>query len=239
MKIKFIGNRKKSIYSKPCSFEGLITKYINANYKEINLVDVGANRGSFYKEIRLIYKNSIINAFLIEPIPECINELQSKFSANKNITIKQAAISDHKESRDFHINQFDETSSLLKIKEHLKELEDVDIKQNQILKLTTSTLDEVLSEQNLNWNKIDILKIDVQGCEDKVLIGGRNTLMKTHLIWVEVSFKPLYDGSCLFNDIYSILNDSGFALLEISDGHRSSQNELLQVNCLFRNLKII
>lgn len=239
MHFRFNKDKTDITISKTNCFKDIITKYIKLDIKELRLVDVGANRGVFYNDFISVYKNAKMKGLLIEPIPYCYNELKDRFANNENVIVINEAVSNLVETRDFFLNQFDETSSLLKIKENIRELEDVNTKQNQVIKLITNTLDNIVLERKINWDKIDLLKIDVQGSEDKVLLGGIETLKKTEFIWIEVSFKALYNETCLFNDIHTLLNSFEFILLEISDGHRSPRNELLQANCLFRNSNFI
>jgi hypothetical protein len=56
-----------------------------------------------------------------------------------------------------------------------------------------------------------LLKLDVQGFEDKVIAGGENVVARAKIIIIEVSFQPLYEGGLLFDDIYRILKERGFA----------------------------
>lgn len=63
--------------------------------------------------------------------------------------------------------------------------------------------------------------------------GGEETLKMTSMIWIETSFKPLYENSSVFSQIYDLLNEKGFILMEISPGFRSPNGELLQVDLLF------
>lgn len=228
--------RDNDVVSVPPSFTLKIVKYIDSNVDSISLVDIGANRGAFYDEIKNCFLNAKIRALLIEPIPECITFLRNKFAGNTDVKIAQYAVSNTIEQRDFFINQFDETSSLLKIKNDLKELNTIDTRERYSIKLITNTLDNVVVEQDFSLSAIDLLKIDVQGTEDLVLLGAKKTLKRTKYIWIEVSFKSLYNGSCLFNEIHSILLQSDYILIEIVDGHRSSTNELLQANCLYQNI---
>jgi hypothetical protein len=55
-----------------------------------------------------------------------------------------------------------------------------------------------------------LLKLDVQGFEDKVIIGGEDVVARAKIIIIEVSFLPLYEGAPLFDDIYQILKTRGF-----------------------------
>ena len=56
-----------------------------------------------------------------------------------------------------------------------------------------------------------LIKIDVQGSEDKVIRGGQKTLRRAKAVIVETSFTELYDGQPLFHDIYEGLRSLGFS----------------------------
>ena len=55
-----------------------------------------------------------------------------------------------------------------------------------------------------------LLKVDVQGFEDKVIAGGEDVVARAKIIIIEVSFQPLYEGGPLFDDIYRLLKERGF-----------------------------
>jgi FkbM family methyltransferase len=220
------------------SFSTMLRKYIIDSADRVYLIDIGANKGAFYDEFISILESSHVEALLIEPIPKLCSLLKMKYSNNIDVIILQEAVSELSEKKNFFINQFDETSSLLQIKSGIVELNGITTTQEEIIKVSTKSLDSIMTEHNLCWSIIDLLKIDVQGTEDKVIFGAKETLKKTRFIWIEVSFKELYNGSCLFSDIHSILANENFILVEIIDGYRSEYNELIQANCLYKNMKI-
>jgi hypothetical protein len=55
-----------------------------------------------------------------------------------------------------------------------------------------------------------LVKMDVQGFEDKVIAGGPNTIRRADIVVVEVSMIRLYAGQPLFADIYRMMTDLGF-----------------------------
>ena len=55
-----------------------------------------------------------------------------------------------------------------------------------------------------------MVKIDVQGLEDKVIAGGEDVIAAARVLIIETSFVPLYKGGPLFHDIYAILKQRGF-----------------------------
>jgi FkbM family methyltransferase len=215
-------------------FNKVIKTYLNPNELDsLFIVDIGANRGDFFNECCDIFNQTKIKGILVEPIPECFDILIEKFSRNHNVRIYNNAVSDNNGIVEFFINKFDETSSLLKIKEEMKELSFVNTKLNRVINIETLKLDDILKN---NTEIIDLLKIDVQGTEHKVLNGAVNSSKFIKYIWTEVSFKALYEGSSTFQEVYDKLLSLGFILLEITEGHRAPNNELLQANCLFRNI---
>jgi FkbM family methyltransferase len=236
LKKLFYKNRTTGIDTNACYHK--ISKHLMKGIQNITLIDIGSNRGEFLDDLQKHFINARIKALLIEPIPECVIELKKRFGNNSNVTIGQYAVSNIVENRVFYINQFDVTSSLLIIKNGIQELDNVNTTLNKSIVLTTNTLDNIVNEYHFNLKRIDIIKIDVQGFEDKVLQGSKETLKKTKFISIEVSFKALYDGSCLFADVHKILNDLNFILIEISDEFRSPLDELLQANCLYKNIKL-
>jgi FkbM family methyltransferase len=211
-----------------------LAKYLKRS-EGITLIDIGAHRGDFFNQVNKHY--NIRKAVLIEPIPHLANYLKGNFKSDE-IHVYNNAVSDKDfESIEFQINEFEETSSILQFKSDLKELANVNTRPAKREILITRTLDSIFAE--VHFKEIDLIKIDVQGVEHLVLNGAKTVLETTKYLWIELSFKPLYIGSSVFNDIYSLMEKFGFILLEISPGHRSPDGELLQADALFANPKFL
>src|SRR6185503_32021 len=69
-------------------------------------------------------------------------------------------------------------------------------------------LDDCIRE--LTIKKEILVKLDVQGAEDKVIHGGRELLQWAKVLIVETSFEVLYERQALFADIFKLLGDLGF-----------------------------
>jgi FkbM family methyltransferase len=198
--------------------------------KPIVYADVGAFEGWF---CRLVSQYcGIVQAVLVEPMPGRIESLRSEFPPPKHRTFCCAA-SNHEGVVSFEINEFEASSSMLPM---LRELEQVQgtvmqCPPSKTIECPTRTLDSITREAELP--AIDLLKIDVQGAEHLVLQGAHATLARTRLLWIEVSFRPLYVGASIFNDLYEQLNDLGFSLVDLEPGFRSQAGELLQADALF------
>lgn len=85
------------------------------------------------------------------------------------------------------------------------------------------------------FDRIDLVKLDVQGLEHRVLSGGGETLKRTGALYTEVSFKPLYKGSSVFADIYAMMEAYGFYMSDLEPGFTSADGELMQADALFIN----
>lgn len=81
--------------------------------------------------------------------------------------------------------------------------------------IQTTTLDEWSSAAGLPG--IDYLKIDTQGTELDILMGGQRQLKTVRAIEVEVEFNPIYKGQPLFSDVDHFLRAQGFVLWKLSN----------------------
>jgi FkbM family methyltransferase len=208
-----------------------ITKHFK-KHQSIVLIDIGAHDGDFTKAIEKYCGVSL--GLLVEPIPCKANLLRQNFNSQK-YQIFDCVLSSSAGTSDFRVNALEMTSSILDIQRNMPELSGLELGDLEVIQCFTRTLDSIVAKTDIY--KIDLLKIDVQGAEHLVLAGAKETLLKVAMVWTEVSFKALYDGSSTFTDIYNLLTQAGFQLLEIEPGFRSFDGELLQADALFINSK--
>jgi len=85
------------------------------------------------------------------------------------------------------------------------------------LKVESATIDEICK----NFEKLNFIKIDIEGAELKALIGGSNTLEKFNpTLSLEVNSKS-------FNEINNLLNPLGYKPFVFdNNGHLKSVNEV-------------
>lgn len=198
------------------------------NFKTI--IDVGANAGQFAQKMRKLFPDAMIYSF--EPIPEVYNALTNNFQNDNNFKAFNLGIGDEESDKVFNLNDFSPSSSFL----DMNNLHKSNFPFTEITKEITvniKKLDDVLSNYNLE-NPL-IIKLDVQGYEDKVIKGGTATIAKADLLLIEVSFYQLYKNQLLFDDIYANLNLLGFKyagnfeqLISPTDG------KILQADAIFK-----
>lgn len=204
-----------------------LAKYLKGQ-SSITLVDVGAHQGVFTTAVD--HFCGISHGLLIEAQPSHVTRLLKEFPQPK-FQVVHAAVSDVVGQVEFEVNGFDATTSILKTKRHLPELAALDVHVVEKIICQSLTLDAIYSQ--IDFGSVDLLKIDVQGAEHLVLRGAHNILTQTKMIWTEISFKALYEGSCLYNEVFDMLNQAGFKLHEIEPGFRGPTGELLQADALF------
>jgi FkbM family methyltransferase len=193
----------------------------------IVLVDVGAHNGGF--TAAMCQQWNVVRAILVEPLAEQAEMLRTKFAA-QGFEIVNAAASSEVGTTMLNAYGFAETSSILPIKQGLTELEGFDTTSRGTVPCPMVTLDSITEKVE----RVDLLKIDVQGAEHLALAGATSLMKKTRLIWIEVSFKPLYEGSSVFHEIYAMIDAAGFRLVSLSPGFRSADGELVQADALFQ-----
>jgi FkbM family methyltransferase len=198
----------------------------------ITFFDIGANDGMFSKCICGEYQ--IKTGVLVEPVSKLVPVLEQKFPDRAKFRIIGAAISDSVSETDFFVNNdADFVSSLLRIDNKGEAFAALNFADPVLTKVQALTLDHLVND--LQLSNIDLIKIDVQGAEHLVLKGATDTLKKTRLVYTEFSFKPLYDKSSTFFDLYNILYENNFMLANMSSGYTSAYGELLQGDALFVN----
>ncbi len=72
------------------------------------------------------------------------------------------------------------------------------------------TLDRWCEQAGVDPRKVGLLKLDVQGAELKALYGARKLLETTKLVYLEVSFVPIYKDCPLFDEIDRFMTECGY-----------------------------
>jgi FkbM family methyltransferase len=172
------------------------------------VIDIGANTGQFTKTILVILPNAKIYSF--EPIPSCFDELHTTIQNNSNVQAFNLGLGDKSGILSFQYNNFSAASSFLQSTDEMKKTFPF-ASDSSMIDVSISRLDDI--SKGLKFGTSILVKIDVQGYEDKVLAGGEITLRESKIIIIETSFDTLYEEQPLFDDIYQTLVSWGFAYI--------------------------
>ena len=173
--------------------------------EKINLVDIGANLGGY---IDLVDKNvNIKEIHIFEPSKKCFIELNKKFK-KKNSYINNMAISNSNKTRTFYENEILSQSSLHNNKNKFNS----NLKNTDIYQIKCLTLDQYFKLKNKK-SKIDLLKIDAEGEDLKILEGATNLLRKKRIKLIKIELlNSLNKGKnkSNINQIIFLLNKYGY-----------------------------
>ena len=172
------------------------------------IIDVGANEGQFVEEILNIFPLAEIYSF--EPLGDCYEKLMSNFRNNKKVHTYNFALGEQDGEITFSRSSASPSSSILKMGDLHKKLypHTANLVEE---KVKIKRLDDVFADVNLE-NEV-LLKIDVQGAEEKVIKGGSSVLKKANMIITEVSYATLYENQPLFRDMMNLLEKYGFSYI--------------------------
>jgi len=169
------------------------------------VLDVGAHTGEFAQRIRAILPNAELICF--EPLQEPFSKLTQRFAGQPGFRAVRCALGEKAGQCEIHHNEYAPSSSLLPMADLHKQSFNFAVKGEAEV-IEVRRLSDVARELNLRDPLL--LKLDVQGFEDKVIAGGEDVVAGTKIIIIEVSFQRLYEGGPLFDDIYRMLKERGF-----------------------------
>ena len=201
---KILGSLGYEIQKKGFSnnFE-VLAKLINKT-ENINIFDVGANEGRWIDSVNEFFKKPNIHAF--EPSEKEFQILKEKYSEERNIVLNNFALGEMEDEQYFNINykgglnsfyDVNQNTNWFRRQQNNKKVfnENFTLKKQ---KVSINTIDNYLISKNIEF--IDIVKIDTQGYEPKVLEGALNALKskKIQTILAEIIISDIYKSNVSF-----------------------------------------
>lgn len=193
------------------------------------VLDIGANTGQFAQRILEIFPDATIYSF--EPLKDCYEQLVKALVGTPKVRAFNVALGDRKEQREILRNDFSPSSSFLTMADAHRAAFPFTQRASPE-KVEVVRLDDFIT--SLELRKPLLVKMDVQGFEDKVISGGADTIRQADVVIVEVSMIRLYDNQPLFAEIHDMMMNLGFQyrgnwdqLMSPVDGH------ILQADAIF------
>ncbi|MBD2132714.1 FkbM family methyltransferase [Sphaerospermopsis sp. FACHB-1094] len=175
-----------------------------------SVIDIGANEGQFARRIIKIFPHAHIYSF--EPLNIPFQQLSQLANHHtQKITAFNLALGDSIQPVEIYSHlYFNPSSSILPTTQLCETVYPMVKKQEKIL-IEQSTLDEVFGDFSFPLPEPILIKLDVQGYENQVIKGGIATFKKSTACIVEVSLDQLYEGQAQFREIFSLLDNLGYA----------------------------
>src|SRR5215203_7296691 len=169
------------------------------------VIDVGAHTGEFARMIKQVIPNAAIFSF--EPLKDEFERLEQQMQNGASFVAFNCAVGDRNDTVEIHRSSYAQSSSLLPMASLHKEAFPTSASHTSE-KVEVKRLDDVL--RGFRLEPEILVKIDVQGYEDRVIAGATETLARAKAVIVEVSFRELYEGQPLFDGIFGMLSERGF-----------------------------
>lgn len=175
-----------------------ILKYIPAD-SNYNIFDIGSMNGNDARKLKEYFPNSSAYAF-----EASIEEYNAFAHLNKDINWINQLIYDVEEPVDFHKKTFG--TGIHSIRDRGAEHGNVAVE-----KLTPMRIDTFCNQNCID--RVDIVKIDAEGCSLEVLRSFGTLIHTVSAIHVETERCQYFAGQHLEDEVYSFLIQNGFDLL--------------------------
>lgn len=169
------------------------------------ILDIGANTGQFAKSMHELFPEARLYSF--EPLKDCYDELLVQFKNVPQFQAFNVALGDETGIVEMHRSEYSPSSSFLSMND-LHKTSFPYTKKEILQKVDLVCLDDMASR--LELRKPMLVKLDVQGYEDKVISGGKSVIGQADIVITELSVEQLYDGQPLFDEIYKTMTSMGF-----------------------------
>ncbi len=196
------------------------------------VLDIGANVGHYAVAMRKILPKAQIYSF--EPLGDCFKELNENMKRDLYFKAFRCALGDKPSQALINRNVHTPASSLLEMSDlHRRHFSYAVVSEGETIRI--ERLDDIAA--GLDLEAPVMIKIDVQGFEDKVIAGGIETIRRTKILIVETSFEVLYEGQPLFDTIFEMLKELDFTYRGSDHQVRSATDRrVLQQNSVFIRL---
>lgn len=199
----------------------------------LTIFDVGAHIGKKTIKFREYFPNATV--FCFEPFDVSFERLKS--AKIENTKCFNFGFSDKVEMSEFKVNKWPPTNSLLPLSDKAQETWGNHPGMVPVGSVTCQfeTLDNFIKLNDIKH--INILKIDVQGAEFKVLEGGKKSLKQgvVGLVMMEIILGDSYKGQKSLSYYLDVMDTFGFKLHNMCDQEFEHTGQLLYFDAIFKH----
>ena len=196
------------------------------------IFDIGAYVGDTIKQFNSSFPECYIHAF--EPFDDSFSFLKNRFKKTDKIFLNNIAVGDRSLGNiKMYITQNKGSSSLLQPTIDANEFWDGNpLSTQKEVRVETITIDKYCEQYNIE--SIDILKIDVQGNELKVLKGAKRMLKekRVSLIFTEISIAPNYKEQSEIDEVIKLLRENKYRIFNFFK-MKHKEGQLIECDVLF------
>ena len=192
--------------------------------------EVGAFDGRDCVRYAELFPAAKVYAF--EPVPESFAQVQQKAADCPRIIAINAALADQSGTAEFHLSNWVDASSLLKPKATGSSFDAYQASTKSIT-VQVDTLDAVCRREGVEH--IDLLKMDAQGAELRILEGASETFARgaVDMVYSEVHFMESYEGAARFDQVMGWLLERGLRFHSLYDIKHNHRGQMTWCDALF------
>ena len=195
-----------------------ILKILFNNFKINLLIQIGANDGKRFDELNIFIKNYKIKSILVEPIEEQFNQLKLNYQNLDFVSFENSAISVNNEISylytvdNIYLKNYDSHIPAISSfkKEHLIKH---GVKKNHIIKKKINTISIKELVKKYNAENIDLLYVDTEGYDGKIVYDFITNFSKKPII----IFEFVHIDSNFFEQLIIELNKKEFLYFSINE----------------------
>lgn len=176
-----------------------------------HVMDVGANHGNWTRSCLKYFPDARYT--LLEPQDRLKVHIEDLIAAGKKIEWVNAGAADQSGQLPFLVAHRDDSSTFAA----------GDAAGANTVIVEVVTLDDLLVRRNLSTP--DLLKVDAEGFDLKVLAGAKSLLGKTEVVLVEASVLCPYENTVAA--AIAFLSERGYRLIDVTEINRSPKDNVL------------
>jgi putative glycosyltransferase len=178
------------------------------------VIHVGAHHG---QEVDPYLAHGCRSIVLVEANPDACRILRERFGSRQEVYVIEAAALDEAGTATLRIHTSrsgsTEPASVLDLK-RFKEIVPT-LETPRTVEVDADRLDTLLERSGIDGADFQLLNVDVQGAELRVLRGAERTLASVAAVLVEVHVVELYDGAATEREVDEFLAERGFERTDV------------------------
>lgn len=198
------------------------TKLINYSNPK-RFLDIGAHTGTFTQNVLSLAPGCEV--IMVEANPNCEPYLQK---LNRGYDI--LALSNRQGKAELFVEKINATGTGASLYRENTEW----YSEGKFDKVEVE-LDTLDNRKYFGYEVIDLVKIDTQGSELDILLGGRKTITRSKYVLIEISVDEYNLKAPLIDQIVPVMKEYGFYIEDILDYLRTSKTQITQMDLLFKN----
>lgn len=207
---------KEVISEKNLLIDTLFSTLQKLNFEPKHIVDIGANKGTWTREVRKIFPHAVYT--LIEPQQNMADSMTDLISDKEHVNYFAVGAGQKDEVLKFTFHERDDSCSFSYSED------DAEKRGFQQEELPVRSLNSLLREHHLP--QPDIIKIDAEGLDLEVIEGASDYWGKTEIFLVEAGVgNKFYKNSIL--SVMKKMDEIGYELFDITDLNRPFPTKVL------------